>query len=762
MKKCLDLLEVDGKTLDSGLSIGLREIGSLLGEKWNRSSPAFEIEPLGKVPSLGVPLWKGYRLPFRIPEGEGRISLLLDRAKVLEFLRFELDCVKDSPVFSPLESLGLLELCNFLLGKLLEHCGSFDLGVAEFASMQAVELGPRSPCVDFGEGLQYSNTKDFGDIKVPILFSIAMGGREEEDPLYYPRDWGVSTESVFPFSEDGWLRLSSDQKILGWNPKLHEWTGLSFEEATEDETRNWFHWLHRSEVKGALERSARLGMPAVYSPFLSPAVFPPSFACGSTNRWRIEAFPQESIDAEGNRRKEGFLLRFKDFGPILLAFEDYEIMKEQARAQVEELCRAQAVIEEEKEKAETADHAKTVFFSNLCHEVRTPLNHLLGELEILCEEELSQKAQESVQKLEDAGKALEEVFQGLLDFARLASGKIRVAKHRFPLERLLGDIKDVFQTRVQGKGLAFRVECLLDPSFELYSDYHRIRQILGFLLENAMKFTEEGGVQLRVFPLPGESHGLRMEILDTGCGVPPEIRNKIFLPFFQAENHLRRKKGGNGIGLSLAQGIAETIEGRLSYGGPGEDGIGSCFVFDLPLKEEGLSGADLTKKNDHESARRPVLEPDAEKPVSQEPKESTRRKRSAKPQLKGRILIVDDCLDNQRLFTFFLRKCGIEVATANNGKQGMEKIHAALEENEPFDLVLMDIQMPEMDGFEATRKLREGGYDGIIVALTAHAMEGDRAKCLGVGCNDYETKPIGSFRLMELIRKHLGPKAAVS
>jgi signal transduction histidine kinase/CheY-like chemotaxis protein len=752
MKKCFDLLEVDGKTLDSGLSIGLREIGGLLGGHWNQTSSTFELKPLGDLPSQGGPLWKGFRLPFRTKEGEGRISLLFDRAKVLEFLRFELDCVKESPVFSPLESLGILELTSFLLGKLLEHCGSFDLTEAEFAALQSVELGSRSPAVDMGEGIQAWCTKDFGEIQVPLLFSIAMGGREEETHIFYPRDWALRGTSPFRYSEDGWLGLSTNLDVTRWNPKLREWTGLGLDEAQEETTKNWFHWLHRSEVRGTLERAARLGIPAVFSPFLHPSVFPPSFSRGSTNHWRIEAFPQETIDSKGTKKKEGFLLRFRDFGPLLLAFEDYEIMKEQARAQVEELCRAQAVIEEEKEKAEAADRAKAVFFSNLCHEVRTPLNHLLGELEILGEEELSPGALRSLEKIEKAGKGLEQVFQGLMDFARLAAGKIRIAKHRFPLQRLLDDLKDVFGKRFTGKGLAFRMECVVDLDLEINSDYHRIRQVLGCLFENSYKFTQDGGVQLRVLPFEGEEYGLRFEILDTGCGVAPEIRSKIFLPFFQAEHHLRREKGGNGVGLSLAQGLAETLEGRVSYGGPGEDGIGSCFVLDLPF-EKSLSSVASHPSNESRS-----VPSDPGKPVKA-PEKPRRRKRSSKPSMKGRILIVDDCMDNQRLFTFFLRKCGINVAAANNGRIGMAKIQEALEEEKPFDLVLMDIQMPEMDGYEATRRLREKGYKGVIVALTAHSMEGDRERCLEVGCDDYETKPIGSFRLMELVQKHLGAKA---
>ncbi len=767
MMKCFDLLEVDGKTLGSGLSIGLQEIGGLLGGNWKFPPSPVEMQTLGDLPAQGGPLWTGFRIPFRTSEGEGRISLFLDRSKVLDFLRFELDCPKASPVFSPLESLGLLELNNYLLGKLLEHCGSFDLNKAEFASMQAVELGPRSPKVDEGAGIQGWCTKDFGEFQIPLLFAIAMGGREKEKHNYFPRAWGGEGDSFFPFSEDGWMRLSPDFQVTGWNPKLQEWTGLGLDELIEDPSENWFQWLHRGEVKGSLERAARLGIPAVFTPFLNPKVFPRSFACGSSNRWRIEAFPQESLDDQGNRRKDGFIFRFKDFGPLLLAFEDYEIMKEQARAQVEELCHAQALIEEEKDRVETSDRVKTAFFSNLCHEVRTPLNHLLGELEILWDEELSAQGQESLERLQKAGKGLEQVFQGLMDFSRLAAGKIRFAKNRFPLQRLLRDIQDVFERKFQEKGLAFRVESLLGEDAKLESDYHRIRQALCSLLENAYKFTQDGGVQMLVLPLEkeGGGAGLRIEVLDTGCGVDPEIRSKIFLPFFQGEDHLRRESGGNGIGLSLAQGIAETLGGRLSYEGAGEDGIGSCFVLELPCEEAlapATSEAGTVSTSNSPPVSRAALKESSTSEHSKQEERPRRRKRSSKPAMNGRILIVDDCMDNQRLFTFFLRKCGIQVMTANNGRIGMDKIHQAIQEKKPFDLVLMDIQMPEMDGYEATRRLRAEGYQGVIVALTAHAMEGDREKCLAVGCDDYETKPIGSFRLMELVQKNLGAKALSS
>ncbi len=767
MTKCFDLLEVDGTTLGSGLSIGLQEIGGLLGGNWKSPPSPVALQSLGDLPSQGGPLWIGFRLPFRTSGEKGRISLLFDRSKVLKFLRYELDSPKASPVFSPLESLGLLELSNYLLGKLLEHCGSFDLANAEFAPMQAVELGPRSPKVDEGEGIQGWCNKNFGEFEIPLLFSIAMGGREKEENHYLPRSWGKDVDSFFSYSEEGWMRVSSDLQVTCWNSQLQDWTGLDLNEVKEDLTQDWFHWLHRGEVKGSLDRAARLGIPAIFSPFLNPRVFPPGFSCGSSNRWRIEAFPQESLDEQGSRRKDGFIFRFKDYGPLLLAFEDYEIMKEQARAQVEELCLTQGQLEEEKDRAETSDRVKTAFFSNLCHEVRTPLNHLLGELELLWDEELSPQAQESLERLQRAGKGLEQVFQGLMDFSRLAAGKIRFAKNRFPFQRLLGDLLDVFEKKFQEKGLAFRAESLLGDQAELNSDYHRIRQALCCLLDNAYKFTKDGGVQILVLPLEedGKEAGLRIEVLDTGCGVSSEIQNKIFLPFFQGENHLLRENGGNGIGLSLAKSIVETLGGRLFYGGAGEDGIGSRFVLELPCEEPLISKERGQDRKPDASLAQAAPSPSKEVEIadpSEKKEKPRRRKRSSKPSMKGRILIVDDCMDNQRLFTFFLRKCGIQVMTANNGRIGMEKIQQALLEEKPYDLVLMDIQMPEMDGYEATRRLRADGYKGVIVALTAHAMEGDREKCLAVGCDDYETKPIGSFRLMELVQKNLSAKVMSS
>ena len=274
----------------------------------------------------------------------------------------------------------------------------------------------------------------------------------------------------------------------------------------------------------------------------------------------------------------------------------------------------------------------------------------------------------------------------------------------------------------------------------IQSDPTRIRQILVNLVGNALKFTEKGTVTLRIH---GADEGadldtLRFEVQDTGIGIPADRVDTLFESFTQADSSTTRRFGGTGLGLSICKRLALLLEGDIVV--ESEDGQGSCFTFELGRKGLG----DVTLEVDSNAEAVAVSSPLAEA----EPK-------AKKKFLEGcRVLLAEDGTDNQRLIRFQLEKVGAEVEVVANGLLAYQSALEASKQESGYDIILMDMQMPEMDGYTATGKLREDGYEGPIIALTAHAMSGDRDKCLSAGCDDYATKPLVRKAFHETLKRY--------
>jgi CheY-like chemotaxis protein/HPt (histidine-containing phosphotransfer) domain-containing protein len=294
------------------------------------------------------------------------------------------------------------------------------------------------------------------------------------------------------------------------------------------------------------------------------------------------------------------------------------------------------------------------------------------------------------------------------------------------------------RVRAAEKNLSFTVEYIGAIPSRIRSDPTRLRQILINLVSNAIKFTDAGGVRIGVrlladSPVPA----LRFEVVDTGIGISEEQLQRIFAAFEQADGSTTRRFGGTGLGLAISKHLAELLGGDIDV--ESAPGRGSRFGF--AVETGPLDGV----------------------PMLDGPREAEAAESHATPlqwRLKGTILLAEDGPDNQALISAYLRRAGCEVVIASNGRIACEKAMQALETGHPFDVILMDMQMPELDGYGAAARLRSKGYAGVIVALTAHAMAEDRRKCLQSGCTDYLTKPITRQALLESVARHLEPGAA--
>lgn len=382
--------------------------------------------------------------------------------------------------------------------------------------------------------------------------------------------------------------------------------------------------------------------------------------------------------------------------------------------------------------AELADQHKTEFLSKISHELRTPLNIVLGMAELLENGDLSGKPQPEIAAIKEAGRNLLQLIDGILDFSRLKNGTMGLAPVPFDLYAILGRLKKKYEPVAKAKGLAlFYVEPAAVPT-TVVGDQGRIFQVLENLLDNAIKFTEHGEISLRVRPLGlkaiNDQHiiNLRFEVADTGCGIPLEQQTAMFAAFKQVESYATRKTGGLGIGLTLSQQLIELMRGKI--GMKSEPGKGSTFFvdLDLPVAKEGADPAAL-------GTRAPGSENGG----------ATDQHSMGKAM---NILVAEDNPVNQKLLRLMLEMGGHHVQITADGKEAV-----AVYQSEDVDLILMDVRMPGMNGFEATTTIRDlernTGRHVPIVAVTAHVMPGYKEECLKAGMDNYLAKP---FRMQEL------------
>ncbi|ACR13107.1 histidine kinase [Teredinibacter turnerae T7901] len=381
----------------------------------------------------------------------------------------------------------------------------------------------------------------------------------------------------------------------------------------------------------------------------------------------------------------------------------------------------------ERLRAESASRAKTEFLTRLSHELRTPLTAILGYTDLLSTRSKDEADQEYLQIVSHNGKHLLALLNDVLDLSKIEAGKLEIEKSFFEIQPFFSDIYLLFNMKAKDKGLDFEVRLTGELRPVFYGDATRLRQIVLNLIGNAIKFTSQGSVIVEVSSIVenvGEEQQLRICVHDTGPGISSEQLDDIFLPFNQAASKSEASENGTGLGLTISRELVSRMGGQLTV--ESTLGVGSCFCCTLPHEKIDGQPAQILRIDTHSPA----------------PSNESVRYYS------GNVLVVDDLADIRSLVGHMVADSGVTIEYAENGLQAVEMATARQLSGEPFDLILMDIQMPVLGGIEAAKRMRAAGLRQPIIALTASSMKGDREKCLKAGFSDFLGKPV-ERRLLE-------------
>ncbi len=379
-----------------------------------------------------------------------------------------------------------------------------------------------------------------------------------------------------------------------------------------------------------------------------------------------------------------------------------------------------------KEAAELATRAKAEFLANMSHELRTPMNAVIGFASLLLDDSLTAEQREYMEGIRSGGEALLAIISDILDFSRMENEKVELELQPFSLRHCIEESLEMVAVQAGRKGLnlGYTIDC--NTPDNIIEDHGRLRQILVNLLGNAVKFTDKGEINVSVSSeaIKGNTHQILFEVKDTGIGIPKEKMDRLFQPFDQLEPSISHKRDGIGLGLAICQKLVELMGGMIwAESTPGK---GSVFCF--TIQAEIIPGKPLHSRNEEGIAA--LKCPSDQKPL--------------------RILVAEDNPSNQKVLLTMLNRLGYRPEAVANGREVLQAL-----EIRPYDLILMDVKMPEMDGLTASRMVRnrfpEKGPK--IVAITAYGLEGDREKCLNAGMDDYIAKPIKLNELAELVDK---------
>ena len=510
-------------------------------------------------------------------------------------------------------------------------------------------------------------------------------------------------------SSYGFAIMDLSGRLVSANPA----TLRILEEESEDVCCN--HMFYRYAHPEDAERLQRKVLPTVVG----------------KGRWVGEVAMQSAKGRQIPTEQNIFLIRDQNKTPRMIGVIITDIT-ERKRAELE-LTRA-------RNQAESANRAKSEFLANMSHEIRTPMTAILGFSDVLIGSLTDQEHLETVTIMKQNGEYLIQIINDILDLSKIGSGKLLVERIECSPHRIISEVSSLMRVRANAKGLPLNVHFNGLIPEQIQSDPTRLRQILINIVGNAIKFTESGEVSLvaSLVDVNSDQQRMQFEVIDSGIGITNSQMATLFKPFSQADGSTTRLYGGTGLGLAISKRLANELGGDVTV--QSSSGEGSNFTITIAT-----GPVDRSRLIDASSEALLPVEPRA-------------TPNAVDITLSCRVLLVEDGIDNQRLISFVLKKAGAQVVVAENGLIGCDLALSAIDEGAPFDVILMDMQMPVMDGYEATTKLRDAGYDRPIVALTAHAMSGDRDKCLNAGCDDYSTKPINRQELLTLIDELASPQ----
>lgn len=572
--------------------------------------------------------------------------------------------------------------------------------------------------------------------------------------------------------------VDADLVIRDWNPQLEKWTGVKASQVKGQVLTSRFPETEQLGVANRIRDVLKIGTPAVFSwslhrQFLDCSDSAPLIHRSLIQDTRVVRVSQDpplaliTISDETTAAEQLVQLR-QDRQDLLsaktslqtscIALEEknQKLQKEIAdRQQAESELRRQTAefisakvretehtrhleqlvrdLTKARQAAEVAARAKSEFLANMSHEIRTPMTAILGYVDLL--EDLSLSADERAELMTSIrrnGNHLTEIVDDILDISKIEAGKMLVDTIVFSPESVIDDVVQMMSERARIKGLELHTQFMEPVPVRVQSDPTRFRQILINLVGNAIKFTTAGSVRITVeWQSPKTERGkLLVHVKDTGVGIPPHRQEEMFAPFVQADTQMTRQYGGTGLGLAISQRLARILGGDLTF--TSQEGKGSTFTVLIPCPEEAAIN----------------------EPAHQNLELAPKKTQPANPLADTRILIVDDTADNRKLLSFHVKKAGAVIDLAENGQEALDKITEA-KESRPYDIILMDMQMPVLDGYEATKQLRKHGDMTPVIAVTAHAMAGDRDKCLSAGCNDYITKPVAREKLLQMMQQWL-------